>query len=126
MWAFVTAGASCEVLLGLVQADLSVRGVGGFKSQERVPPALLLLYCCFTAALLTGLREASVGSSRKSSPKSLLLRCFAAAALLLLLYQADSRCKPQELANLIWAFAKADFPMTTLLEEVHQQPAVVK
>jgi hypothetical protein len=54
------------------------------------------------------------------------LFCFPAAAFLLLLYQADSRCTPQELANLIWAFAKADFPMTTLLEEVLQQPAVVK
>ena len=54
VWAFVTAGAPCEVLLGLVQADLSVRGVGGFKSQERAPPALLLLYCCFTAAAVLG------------------------------------------------------------------------
>jgi len=90
VWAFVTAGASCEVVLGLVQADLSVRGVGGFKSQERVQAALLLLYCCFTAALLTGLRVASAGSSRKSShPLSfalllLLCCCFTAAAALLL------------------------------------------
>jgi hypothetical protein len=75
-----------------------------------------------------GARESHLGVCQRISSVLLLLLyccCFTTAALLLL-HQADSRCTPQELANLIWAFAKADFPMTTLLEEVQQQPAVVK
>jgi hypothetical protein len=91
VWAFVTAGASCEVLLGLVQADLSVRGVGGFKSQAGVPPALLLLYCCFTAALLLlyecarrrRLQVAGASPCCFTAALLLLYCCFTAAFLLL-------------------------------------------